>query len=47
MNSHMADDNHQRRIKIRISMWMLAFVTIAIYAGFMYLTVLAGAGGVE
>ena len=43
----MSAKNQQRGEKIRISIWILVVVAIVIYAGFIYLTILAGVGGVE
>ena len=47
MSRHMIDVDEQHKRKIRISIWVLVMVTIAIYAGFIYLATLAGSGGVE
>jgi hypothetical protein len=40
----MRDDHEQRKIKVRISVWALALLTISIYAGFIVLAMLADSG---
>jgi hypothetical protein len=47
MSWHMSDGDQQRGSKIRINIWVLVMVTMAVYVGFIYLNILAGSGGVE